>query len=385
MKNYARIISCYAADTAGVCSALYEMGGMIVVHDASGCNSTYTTHDEPRWYDKRSMIYISGLTEIDSVMGNDQRLVDDVCTASAELDPKFIAICGSPMPMMTGTDFDAIAREIQGRSGIKTLALHTDGMHSYTAGASEAFRAAAETFVSECPKAKGIGVNIVGATPLDFSVNGSAGSIENWLTECGFGISARIGMGGTLEEIKNAGSARVNLVVSHCGIAAAEYMLSRMGIPYVCGVPIGRKFSARLAESLWTAAQEGLTLFPCADRKTDSEGLQIIGESVFSGSLAAAIMLETGKISRVICPLDHDERAIAEGDLTVSSEKGIRSALTENGIDGVIADPLYKPICPKESRFFSLPSEAFSGRCFRKSIPDLINRNLKENLKEKDI
>ena len=36
----AKVISIYAADTSGVCSALYELGGMTVVHDASGCNST---------------------------------------------------------------------------------------------------------------------------------------------------------------------------------------------------------------------------------------------------------------------------------------------------------------------------------------------------------
>ena len=35
----AKVISIYAADTSGVCSALYELGGMTVVHDASGCNS----------------------------------------------------------------------------------------------------------------------------------------------------------------------------------------------------------------------------------------------------------------------------------------------------------------------------------------------------------
>ena len=46
MKQTARIISTYSADTFGVCSALFELGGMVIMHDASGCNSTYTTHDD---------------------------------------------------------------------------------------------------------------------------------------------------------------------------------------------------------------------------------------------------------------------------------------------------------------------------------------------------
>ena len=71
MKQTARIISIYASDTAGVCSMLYELGGMTVVHDASGCNSTYSTHDEPRWYQMDSMIYISGLTETDVILPKD--------------------------------------------------------------------------------------------------------------------------------------------------------------------------------------------------------------------------------------------------------------------------------------------------------------------------
>ena len=43
MKQTARILSTYSADTFGVCSALYELGGMIVIHDPSGCNSTWAS------------------------------------------------------------------------------------------------------------------------------------------------------------------------------------------------------------------------------------------------------------------------------------------------------------------------------------------------------
>ena len=78
MKQIARIISTYTADVSGVCSALYELGGMVVMHDPSGCNSTYNTHDEPRWYHMDSLIFISGLAEIDAVLGNDEKLIDEL-------------------------------------------------------------------------------------------------------------------------------------------------------------------------------------------------------------------------------------------------------------------------------------------------------------------
>ena len=100
MRQSYRIIPIYTADVSGVCSALYELGGMTVMHDPSGCNSTYNTHDEIRWYDQDSLIFISGLTEIDAIMGNDRKFIDDIEHAAREQRPKFIALAGSPIPFM---------------------------------------------------------------------------------------------------------------------------------------------------------------------------------------------------------------------------------------------------------------------------------------------
>ena len=100
MKQTARIISTYSADVFGVCSALFELGGMTIMHDASGCNSTYSTHDEPRWYDVDSMVYISALSELEAIMGDDEKLIGDICAAAKDLHPRFIAIAGTPIPTM---------------------------------------------------------------------------------------------------------------------------------------------------------------------------------------------------------------------------------------------------------------------------------------------
>ena len=118
MRQSYRIIPIYTADVSGVCSALYELGGMTVMHDPSGCNSTYNTHDEIRWYDQDSLIFISGLTEIDAILGNDRKFINDIEHAARELHPKFIALAGSPIPFMNGTDFPAIAKVIETETGI---------------------------------------------------------------------------------------------------------------------------------------------------------------------------------------------------------------------------------------------------------------------------
>ncbi len=105
MRQAYEIIPVYTADVSGVCSALYELGGMVVMHDPSGCNSTYNTHDEIRWYDQDSLIFISGLSEIDAILGNDEKFIRDIEETARELHPAFIALAGSPIPYMSGTDF----------------------------------------------------------------------------------------------------------------------------------------------------------------------------------------------------------------------------------------------------------------------------------------
>ena len=62
MKQTNAFLPVYTADNSAMCSALYELGGLLVMHDASGCNSTYTTHDEPRWFDRPAQVYITRST-----------------------------------------------------------------------------------------------------------------------------------------------------------------------------------------------------------------------------------------------------------------------------------------------------------------------------------
>ena len=37
----------------------------------------------------------------------------------------------------------------------------------------------------------------------------------------------------------------------------------------------------------------------------------------------------------------------------------------------IVADPLYRPICPKDAQFFELPHIAFSGRIYLKKIKQM--------------
>ena len=366
MKQTARIISTYSADVFGVCSALFELGGMTIMHDASGCNSTYSTHDEPRWYDMDSMVYISAISELEAVMGDDEKLIGDICAAAKELHPRFIAVAGTPIPTMIGFDFSAVASLIEQRTGVPSFGFPTTGMNTYVHGASMALQGIAKRFVLPGEKRRNA-VNVLGLTPLDFSVNGSDHSICRILEQNGFSVVSRWAMGSNLDELSQAAQASVNLVVSATGMGAAEMMSRQFGIPFVAGLPIGETQTNRIVELMNMAQETGKNQFfhAAGGGKT-----VIIGEGITSLALANAVFLETGRPARVLCATECPAGILRDCDRMAPDEDDITASLKD--ADTVIADPMYKPICPTGARFVPLPTEAFSGRIFRDQIPDLI-------------
>jgi len=440
MRQAYRIIPIYTADVSGVCSALYELGGMTVMHDPSGCNSTYNTHDEIRWYDEDSLIFISGLTEIDAIMGNDEKFIHDIEEAASELKPRFIALASSPIPYMNGTDFPAIAEVTEQDTGIPAFAVPTNGMHDYVRGAGMALEAIAEHFVhegshtepyhdnggdaeDECGGSKsGIGnesavkmgngrlVNLLGVTPLDFGPLDHAQSMKHSLEQYGWQINSMWAMGDTLDQLSQSADAAVNVVVSSVGLRTAKVLQRKFGTPYVVGAPVGR-FTEKLSEAM-EAAISGAK--GCAESKIDKNAqtghspetesarqtagnvvytavriaaktlyddndtrkntghqaeITLIGEPVTMGSLAAAIELQYGRPVRVLCPLEETEGLLAPGDEVVSGEEMMEEKLKDAGI--IAADPLYRPICPKNAQFYELPHIAFSGRIYLKKIKQM--------------
>ena len=377
MKQTSKIISTYSADVFGVCSALFELGGMTVMHDASGCNSTYTTHDEPRWYDMESMVYISGLSELEAIMGDDEKLIGDIVAAAQELKPRFIALAGTPIPAMTGFDYEAAAMVIEERTGIPAFGFATTGMATYVQGASMALAAFARHFPEDVSKTADRTVNILGLTPLDFSVNGTDKSIADWLQSRGWRVLSRWAMGSDLEELKQAGGAHINLVVSAAGLEAAKVLERRFGTPYVVGVPYGKDWSDALGDALELTEEIGLGMQPHSE--PEGGGIVVIGEGVTAVSLASAIEMATDRGVRVLCPTDCPAEVLRPKDRLCRFEEELEQALL--GAEIVIADPLMEPICPKNARFVALPTEAFSGRIYREKIPNLVtgfDRFLKE-------
>ena len=401
MRQAYRIIPIYTADVSGVCSALYELGGMTVMHDPSGCNSTYNTHDEIRWYDQDSLIFISGLTDIDAIMGNDEKFLRDIEDVAEELKPKFIALASSPIPFMNGTDFPGLARALTAETGIPAFSVPTSGMHDYVYGAGLALSEIARHFTGAAEKRKRK-LNLLGVTPLDFGPQPMVDAMKRRLEKYGWEILSTWAMGDTLEDLSHAGEAEVNLVVSSVGIPAANVLREKFGTPFLVGTPV-EGYEGEISDALEKAAESPCEAFE--DKKensTEKSGAQIsgeqeelwkvipdqviylrkkdsplsgfiptpditlIGEPVTMGSLAAVIEQKYRKKVQLLCSLEITEGLLRQEDEVIRGEEAMEEKLKTARI--IVADPLYRPICSESATFYEMPHIAFSGRIYLKNL-----------------
>lgn len=423
--------STYTADVSGVCSALYELGGMTVIHDPSGCNSTYSTHDEPRWFDTDSLMFVSGLDEMTAVLGDDNVLIDDVTHAVRDLKPRFVTLCSGSIPHIIAFDCKGVAHLLEKRTGVPMLPVATTGNRSYVAGVGAALTEWVKRFAdpSENPYRVGssgspdcsantlegaagpesFSVNLLGVTPLDFSINGNVDAMRKVFDDAGIPVNCCAAMGESFDSLRHIFRASVNVVVSSCGRRLARYMEQTAGIPYVEGTPIGAFGAARLPElaieaheKKWassagasgtagkeTAARPDSLRMLLAKKKGDSEEIRlwkgnpahdrwdvsdgqilIIGEEVFAQSLAAAI-------NQLTPDCRHGLQAFAVWpDVDHGFPEDVLVELIRKS-RYIIGDPLYRTI-PHDSTqntFVDFPHEAYSGRIFRDRIPVFIGKD----------
>jgi nitrogenase molybdenum-iron protein beta chain len=94
-------------------------------------------------------------------------------------------------------------------------------------------------YISRQPEKKPNTVNILGIVPAqDVFWKGNLKEIKRLLEKLGLQVNTLFGEGETLEDIRNAGGASLNIVVSDVfGIEAARRFEDVHGIPYIPPIP----------------------------------------------------------------------------------------------------------------------------------------------------
>ena len=352
-------LSPFAPDYSGVSSVLFDLKTVTAMHDASGCTGNYTGYDEPRWYGSKSPIFCSGLREIDAILGDDEKLIKKMIHAADDLQPDVMALVGSPVPMVIGSDLTGIAAELEERTGIPSLGFDTTGTAYYDKGVAMATIALLKKFTPALDTVPGT-VNIVGASPLDFATGENLEDLKIFVREAGYQITASLSMGYSMEDLQKASSAQVNLAVSKAGFLIAEHMKKAYGIPYVCGLPVGEIASADYLETIKKAADTKescvINAAPC-----ESADILIVGEQVQSNAIRQALEKEYGeKCIAVGCLFGKEARLALPQDKNLSSERLIKEELNRDCYRIIIADPFLQQLLADDAKAKFYPNAQYA-------------------------
>ena len=322
MKGLRKYLTPFAPDQSGAVSVLYELGGMIVICDAGGCAGNICGFDEPRWFGQKSAIFSAGLRDMDAIMGRDDRLAAKIADAAGKIEAAFIAVIGTPVPAVIGTDYRALCRLIEKETGICTLAVDTNGMELYDKGAEKALAAVYDAFAKEFFPVVPGRFHLLGASPDDLGK-----------------VCPKI----TLDEIRTASAAEKNLVCAPAGMKTARLLHKRFGTPYEIGWP------------------QAAALLPDLDY-TDKEIL-VVHQHVFADTLRKELLARGARSVTVGTWFGMVKEIEREGDRTLREEDEFEALIRDGGFDMVVADAVMQPMAKDFAGcWIDAPHFAVSGR-----------------------
>lgn len=382
MKGLYRYLSPFAPDQSGAVSALFELGGILVVCDAGGCAGNVCGFDEPRWFTQKSAVFSAGIRDMDAILGRDDRLMQKIGDAVSKMDAAFVALVGTPVPAVIGTDLAALAKLARRRFGLPVLAVDTTGMELYDKGQEKAWLSLLAAFARPEPDAENApAIGVWGATPLDLPGENAGERLAEQLSALGFGRAACIGYGAGLADVENAGAARCNLAVSPSGLAPAKWLQKRFGTPYLAGLPLTERGFAELREAI-AAALAGAPRMPGAPVPEEKKpgGVLLLHQQVLADALRREITARGFSGRADIAGWFAQAPELARPDDRVLRAEGDLAALAaERGYAAVAGDPLYRRALPDFGGVYvELPHYAVSSGIFPEPETETVIRRLLE-------
>ncbi|MCH3907884.1 MAG: hypothetical protein LKE39_00350 [Sphaerochaeta sp.] len=345
MKRHVSSLPPFAPDMSGAVSALFGMGGLIVICDAGGCTGNVCGFDEPRWFTRKSAIFSAGLRDMDAILGRDDQLVGKVQDAMKVIDAPFSVLVGTPVPAVIGTDFRALRKLLETKIHRPALTIETTGTQWYDVGEEKANLALFQTFATKAFPQKPESVGILGASPLDCSCLTIGETWKRHFRKEGIPTVVCYGMDDGLDAVKQASAIQRNLVVSPSGLPAARYLRETFGTPYDVGFPL---CSDTLDQQL--ASLVGLRVL-------------VIHQQVLANEIRNTIRKNGDADVTVASWFLLDDELKQDGDFMLHNEDEFAQIVQKEQYQAIVCDrALWRAIPSFDGILVDLPHFAVSGR-----------------------
>lgn len=323
----------FAPDTSGAASVLAPLSLTVFV-DAGGCAGNFCGFDEPRFASRPLSVASAALRDMDAILGRDERLLDRLALAADALMPQLVALVGTPIPAVIGTDMRSLVRLGERRLGVPMVAVNTSGTRLYDFGIEAALLALLKKFAREMPRREGT-LGVLGVTPLDFSPE-EAARLRAALTARGWRVSF---IGESLRSLREAASLEKILAVTASAVRPARYLKEKFGVPYEVTLP------------------EEALLLPPLNALAGGERVLILHEAVRARAIASSLA-KRFPAAEFKCATFFKRL----GDDTLHLEGEDELAAAARGFDVVMGDALYRrALTGFEGTFIPLPHFAVSG------------------------
>ncbi|MCX7920559.1 MAG: nitrogenase molybdenum-iron protein alpha chain [Clostridia bacterium] len=228
---------CYAGCKGVVLGPLRD--AVVLTHGPIGCgyytwgtrrNKGRTEGDE---LNLLNYCFSTDLQEGDIVFGGEKKLRQAITEAVEIFKPKSIMICSTCPVGLIGDDINAVANWAQKEYGIQVLAFSCEGYKgvSQSGGHHIANNGLIKHIIGTGERAVGkYSINLLG----EYNIGGDGWEIERVLKKIGYDIVSVMTGNGTVEELKNAHMAQLNVVQCHRSINyIGEMMQTKYGTDWI--------------------------------------------------------------------------------------------------------------------------------------------------------
>ncbi len=334
MARFAYRLPAFATDFSAAMATVASLGGMSVLHAPTGCMGNYVGFDEPDWIRSPGMTYCSTMREDETIFGNDSLLLERIRTASGSMHPPFVAIIGSPITALIGTDLDGIASLSEDETGIPTVAVDCTGFGTYQDGLVKAFGACADRFATE-----GDGrANVLGMDKYDYYLGEDRGFFGDMLSAKGHrnaGFMPGDGRG-FFSGLKDS---PLSFAVSTAGLRMCQLLKRKFGVPF--GV---------------------LDYEGGGEPGRSGKRCLVIGDQVVSNYIRLFVESEFGHETDVGTLFGLERSVARAGDFRSDSEGSMMERIRNGKYDIVICDPMVGSLVPDGMKKVLLPHPAVSSK-----------------------
>lgn len=346
-RLWKKITPCYS-DIYGFLQVIQHSDGFAIVDDSS----RYKNRQRENSVSFMQRNVSSHIREEDVVCGTKEKVLEAYRNCSEISYSQFLLLSSAPCSSMINTDYQEICDFLEKELDFPVGYVFLDGQKDYLYGTGVTLETLGKMLLSVSTDKISNGINLLGCNLIDFQEDDVV-QMETFLEQAGFSVLTKWGANETVEHLKKATSAEINLVVNISGLRLAQFMEETFSIPYVVGCPIGEKNRKCILEKLrWKKTD---SIFSSAPEEEVLE-IVIIGEQVLANSIREELLAKGFHGIGVYSFSEMEKKYMSSLDRKLVSEDELKELLCDEHVQMFFGEDDYRSLCNDTVHYYSLPN-----------------------------